>query len=138
MKCSLFPSLYVNATGTIDTNGNSSLSAGSTASYAAYCENVPTGASNRLNWVKNNLSPAIVSLRGTFLNYFVTNYNYHLTNTISQLNDKYLFVESGTDAGYYKIKVIRSSDATEEGYFDRNSDPVSTFNTAMNNATNGV
>lgn len=138
MKCSLFPSLYANATGTIDTDGNSSIGAGSAVSYAAYCENVPTGASNRLNWVKQNLSPAIVNLRGTFLNYFIANYNYHTTNTISQLNDKYLFVESGADAGYYKIKVVRSSDATEEGYFDRNSDPVTTFNAAMNDATSGV
>lgn len=138
MKCSLFPSLYVNATGTIDTNGNSSIGPGSSVSYAAYCENVPTGAGNRLNWVKRHLSPAIVGLRSTFLNYFITNYNYHIINNIKNLNDKYLFVETGDDAGYYKIKVNKTSNETEEGYFDRNSDPVSTFNAAMNNATNGV
>jgi hypothetical protein len=138
MKCSLFPSLYINATGTVDTSGNSSIGPGSTVSYAAYCENVPTGASNRLSWVKSNLSPAIVSLRNTFLNYFTSNYDYHVVNNIKNLNDKYLFVESGADAGYYKIKVVRTSDATEEGYFDRNSDPVSTFNAAMNTATSGV
>ena len=138
MKCSLFPSLYANAVGTIDTNGNSSIGTGSSVSYAAYCENVPTGAANRLNWVKTNLSPAIVSLKNTFLTYFLTNYDYHVTNNISQLDDKYLFVESGTDAGYYKIKVTRAADATEEGYFERNSNPVSTFNTAMNTATSGT
>ena len=138
MKCSLFPSLYVNATGTVDTDGNCSVGAGATVSYAAYCENVPTGHDTRVQWLRANISPVIVGLKSNMINYYkdpLNGYDFKWENDISALNNKYLFIETGADGGYYKITVNKLSNETDSGYYARNSAIETQFNTWMHTGT---
>lgn len=138
MKCRLLPPIatYTTSYCTIDTAGSASVAEGYNAGYVAYTNNVPTNATQRIQWVKENLVPSIVSLKTTFQNYIVSDEDYHTIDTITELDGKWLYVENTSqygEAGYYKISVSTPTIMNDNETYSRGSSTEADFNNYMNN-----
>ena len=137
MKARLVPltASYTTSCCTIDTAGSASVYEEYNGNYVAYATNVPTNSSQRIQWVRDNFVPAIKSLKPTFKNYLINNEDYHWVDTITELDGKWLYVESGTAAGYYKIKVSSPTNMNDTATYARNSSGETDFNNYMHNTT---
>ena len=117
-RFSLGPGLGQNAACRITTKGDAQLLANSLFTY--YCtkfNNVPTGAENRLDWVRQNLLTVLQSSTNTIKQKYHDDEDFQFTDQLTSLNGKVLFVESGIEAGYYTIKVNDNGYGEEDAYY---------------------
>lgn len=73
----------------------------------------------------------IDTLQKDIYDIFDTAYGYHTINELEALNDKFLYVSTGSDAGYYKIQVVKGVDATSVGTITKNSNTSTSINALL-------
>ena len=121
-RFSLGPGLGKNAACRITTKGDAQLLANSLFTYYyTKFSDVPTGAENRLYWVRQNLLTVLQSNTETIKQKYHDDEGFQFTNDLTSLDGKTLFVESGAGAGYYTIKVVDNGYGEEDAYYDKNS-----------------
>ena len=120
---SLEPQFFgINSGSYMSTNGTISVFNKDDGFYKALCSNVPTGGSDvRRNWIRNNLWPTYSNAAADIVNKVMEYENLHNDSSITDLDGKDLFVESGTGAGYYHIKVINKGNGQDLSYYPANS-----------------
>lgn len=132
MEVELRPQFFVNGVGVADTNGKSSVEFawGGLNGYAGYMKNVPTGESERkkiMNGVAHFLSEQKPALEQKWAEYF----DYKYVDNITRLDGKYLFIDSGVNAGYNRIKVTHLGAKKDKGNYRRASDQEKYLNEMM-------
>ena len=114
--------LGVNAAGSMSTTGEINVWNDSSGFYKALCTSVPTGgAAVRKEWIRTNLWPQYSAAASTIVNYVITQEGLGTDNSILDLDGKNLFVETGTDAGYYHIHVIAKGNGQDLSFYPMNS-----------------
>ena len=78
---------------------------------------VPSNKSERLQFVKSTLLPVLQNNLTTIKTWYGTQQDYKFEDTISRLKDKYIFVETGSYAGYYKITLEDKGYDEEDAYY---------------------
>lgn len=116
---SLFPSALINNEAIVNTNGDVSVING-TSFRNANVKDLVTGHDERVAWVTTNILPDWTGNVSDIITSVFTESNYK-TNDITFLNGQTLYVESGADAGYYDIKVIKKGDYTDSDFYAANS-----------------
>lgn len=110
--------LGVNAAGSVSTDGTVTVYNKGDGGYTMWCTNVSTG-SGRATWITNNIGPDWIG-KASIRTYVMQQLGYD-TQDITALHGQTLFVESGTDAGYYDIEVIKKGDFHDGNYFTARS-----------------
>lgn len=129
LEMELRPQFFVNGEGIVDTNGNADVAFanGSIEGYPGYMYDVPSGKSERkriMKQVASYLSDQKSVLKQKWAEFF----DYKYTDNLSRLDGKYIFINSGVNAGYNKIRVNYKGEKTDKGKYDRGSDQESYLN----------
>lgn len=128
LNMSLYPQAGINNRGTCDLNGNVSVSTYGYADFAASMVDMPLGKTKRTNYIRDNILPQWRSHAETIVSRTMSEANYFAEDLYRKLNNKILFVESGTDSGYYTIHVDKSSAMQDNGFFPYDSTIEQAFN----------
>jgi len=116
-RFSLEPRFIRNGACRITTKGDAQLLSSPINPYYTIFNNVPTGTENRLDWVRQNLLSVLQSNANTIKQKYHTDEDFQFTDELTNLNGKVLFVETGTGAGYYTIKIVDNGYAEEDAYY---------------------
>lgn len=132
IEIELKPQFFVNGLGIANTSGQADVKFawGGLNAYAGCMEDVPTGEAERqklMQQVASFLSEQKPALQQKWAEFF----DYKYTDNISRLDGRYIFINSGVNAGYNKIKVSYDGDKTDSGTYRRGTDQEIYLNEMM-------
>lgn len=119
LHMSIYPQAGINNEGTVSTDGSVSVFNG-TQFRSATLTGMTTGKENRIAYIRDHIAPQWTGNGNTIRNYIMTQDGYGVGD-ITSWDNQFLYVESGTDAGYYFVELVDNGDAQDFNFYAHDS-----------------